>query len=233
MMRFFHFLMFSTFVLYPYIFQFPVVHRVWGLLTYLRIIHHLARQKRHIYCKCLCQQSAPLRCWILGSRFSFIQLCSCGSSSEKLSVVQAESCQVGSTIFPLEFISPTTCGKGALYLSVRKWEEKKQGIGKSLLFSSFVLVLCICWWASHLSSYILFRSLDQIYLSSLLLLSKQRFVTGHKKANSEEGTGQIALNVETLVLKAAWIKQKTLYQSITSNHWTSCSLERKHIHMQK
>lgn len=46
----------------------------------------------------------------------------CRGSGEKPSVAQAESCQVGSTVFPLEFISPTTCGEGCFAcLSRNEW----------------------------------------------------------------------------------------------------------------
>lgn len=73
--------------------------------------------------------------------FFIIQLCGCGGSSEKLSVAQAESCQVGSTVFPLEFISPTTYGEGR-FTSLSRNERRR--MRKLLNLWTRPVSLCFC-----------------------------------------------------------------------------------------
>ena len=74
--------------------------------------------------------------------FFFIPLRGCGGSSKKLSVAQAESCQVGSTVFPLEFISPTTYGEGRFTCLSR---DERRRTRKLLNICSLLPSPLLCW----------------------------------------------------------------------------------------
>lgn len=123
--------------------------------------------------------TSGLRCWILSHSF-VIQLSGCGSSSEKLSVAQAESCQVGSTVFPLEFISPTTYGEGCSLVCPGITREER----RELLNTYSFLPPCLCFFDGPLLYICCVKESDDGYLSSLILHWNHRFVTGQKKGHS-------------------------------------------------
>lgn len=153
-----------------------------------------------------------------------------GGSSENPSVAQAESCQVGSTVFPLEFISPTTYGEGRFTcLSGNEWRRTRKLLNLCSFLPSSLLVFLLM--GSHFSLYIYMcfvlgawvRFISAVYTSiqstDLLQVIKRLILRA----------GQIALNVERLVLKAAGMKQRTFYHS---KSLLQSKEKRKHTHTQ-
>lgn len=132
---------------------------------------------------------------MLDFRLFFLSSSSCGGSSEKLSVAQAESCQVGSTVFPLEFISPTTYGKGRFTCLSRneKRREEKRRTRKLLNLWSFSISLLVLFVDGLTQE----PGLDLSQRSTPPFKVATDLLQVIKKANSEERAGQIVLNVGT------------------------------------
>lgn len=70
---------------------------------------------------------------------------------------QAESCQVGSTVFLLEFISPTTCKKGRFACLSRNEKDLRAETSKSLPCSSSPPACVSVVGLTLLSMYVLFQ----------------------------------------------------------------------------